>query len=377
MPLPRKIAVALTVAGLLLLAISHYRYGLAAQSGLVLSIVPLLFAGLLLGRPGLWITAVSYLAILALGSWTDLHHGVPGAAATMQEAFAGLLQPVMGCAIVALILDRLILKSDVSNRRNRDLALLCRQLDIEMRKKEQSQAQLIHSQRMDALGKLAGNVAHDFNNLLSVILGYAARSAKLSAEDATRERLEKIVAAAQRGRQLTDKLLTLARSDPPLRETFDANYALNDLLPMIRSMLDARIDIQSAFSAEPAWIRMDQAEFEASVLNIAKNAGDAMPDGGTFRIECERGDEEIRIHFEDSGHGMSPRVAARIFEPFFTTKPPMQGTGIGLAVVYRTVVESGGRVDVRSEPGRGTRFTLHLPRQEKPAHEADVLHAST
>jgi signal transduction histidine kinase len=376
MSLPRKIAVALTVAGLLLLAISHYRYGLAAQSGLVLSIVPLLFAGLLLGRPGLWITAVSYLAILAVGSWTDLRHGI-GGAVTLQDAIAGLLQPVMGCAIVALILDRLILKSDVSHRRNRDLALLCRQLDIEMRKKEQSQAQLIHSQRMDALGKLAGNVAHDFNNLLSVILGYATRSARLSADDGTRERLEKIVATALRGRQLTDKLLTLARSDPPLRETFDANYALNDLLPMVRSMLDAKIDVQSAFCAEPAWIRMDQAELEASVLNIAKNAGDAMPGGGTFRIASERDDEEVRLHFEDSGHGMSAEVAARIFEPFFTTKPAMQGTGIGLAVVYRTVVESGGRIGVQSVPGRGTRFTLHLPRQDKPAHEVDVLHAPT
>lgn len=376
MSLPRKIAVALTVAGLLLLAISHYRYGLAAQSGLVLSIVPLLFAGLLLGRPGLWITAVSYLAILALGSWTDLRHGIAGAV-TMQDAIAGLLQPVMGCAIVALILDRLILKSDVSNRRNRDLALLCRQLDIEMRKKEQSQAQLIHSQRMDALGKLAGNVAHDFNNLLSVILGYATRSARLSADDGTRERLEKIVATALRGRQLTDKLLTLARSDPPLRETFDANYALHDLLPMIRSMLDTKIDVQSAFCAGPAWIRMDQAEFEASVLNIAKNAGDAMPDGGRFRIVSEYGDDEIRLLFEDSGQGMSPGVVARVFEPFFTTKPPTQGTGIGLAVVYRTVTESGGRVGVRSTPGHGTCFTLHLPRQEKPAHETDVLHAPT
>lgn len=375
MPLPRRIAIALIAAALVLLAISHYHYGLAAQSGIVLTVVPLLFAGLLLGRPGLWLTTAVLLVIFALGCWVDLQQNI--VMATMQDVVASLLQPVMGCAVVALILDRLIRQSDISHRRTRDLALLCRQLEIEMRQKEQSQAQLIHSQRMDSLGKLASSTAHDFNNLLSVVLGYATQhDAARATEEAMRVRMEKIVVATRRGKQLTDKLLTLARSDPTLCETFDANAALLDLAPMIRSMAGPRIDVRTALSEDPVLIRMDYAEFEAGVLNIAKNACDAMPDGGTFSLESEVVGEDVRLRFVDDGHGMPPDVAARIFEPFFTTKPRTQGTGIGLAVVYRTVTESGGGVEVDSTPGAGTRFTLSLPRQPQPTHGTNVSRAA-
>ncbi|MFT3793076.1 MAG: ATP-binding protein [Rudaea sp.] len=375
MSLPRRIAVALIAFGVALLTISHYHYGLAAQSGLLLGIVPLLFAGLLLGRGGLWLTTAAYLAILAIGSWTDLRHGVAGVA-TLGDALSELLQPVMGCAIVALILDRLILKSDVSRRRSHDLALLCRQLEFEMQEKERSQAQLIHSQRMDSLGKLAGNVAHDFNNLLSVILGYASQRDPPSAAATAQARMTKIVAATQRGKQLTDKLLTLARVDPPSRETFDANGALGDLLPMIESVLGKRIRVATAFCESAAWIRMDYAEFEAVVLNLAKNAGDAMKGDGTFRLESAIADGEVLLRFVDDGCGMTTEVAARVFEPFFTTKPPTQGTGIGLAVVYRTIVESDGRIEVDSAPGRGTCFTLRLPLHAAPPYAAGSANAS-
>jgi signal transduction histidine kinase len=375
MSLPRRIAVALIAFGLVLFAISHYHYGLASQSGLLLGIVPLLFAGLLLGRTGLWLTAAAYLAILAIGSWTDLRHGVAGVS-TLGDALSELLQPVMGCAIVALILDRLILKSDISRRRSHDLALLCRQLEFEMQEKERSQAQLIHSQRMDSLGKLSGNVAHDFNNLLSVILGYASQRDPPPDDDAAQTRMTKIVAATRRGKQLTDKLLTLARVDPPSRETFDANGALSELLPMIESMFGQRIHVTLALCEAAAWIRMDYAEFEAAVLNLAKNAGDAMKGGGTFRLESEIAAGEVRLRFADDGCGMSSEIAAHIFEPFFTTKPPTQGTGIGLAVVYRTIVESDGRIEVDSAPGQGTCFTLRLPLRAAPRYMADTANAS-
>ena len=355
MSLPRKLAVLLTAFGLCLLALSHYHYGLAAQQGLLIGIVPLLFAGLLLGRTGLWATAAAYFAVLLIGAWADQRHGVADAS-TWTEALSNLLQPVMGCAIVALILDRLILKSDTSRRRSHDLALLCRQLEVEMQEKERSQAQLVHSQRMDALGKLAGNVAHDFNNLLSVILGYATLR-----DGGAAGRMAGIAAAAQRGKQMTDKLMTLARATPPRRETFDANAAIAELLPMIDSMLGKRIHVVAMLCRQAARIHMDLAEFEACVLNIAKNAGDAMADTGTFRIETGVADSEVFLRFTDDGCGMSPGVIARIFDPFFTTKPAKQGTGIGLSVVYRTVTESGGRVDVDSTPGQGTCLTLRLP----------------
>ena len=230
---------------------------------------------------------------------------------------------------------------------------------------------------MDSLGKLAGNVAHDFNNLLNIILGYASQRDPLPQDDAAQQaRMKKIVDATRRGKQLTDKLLTLARVDPPTRQIFDANAALAEMLPMIHSILGERIGIESVLCEPIARIRMDYAEFETCILNIAKNAGDAMPQAGTFRIESAIVADEVHLRFADDGHGMRPEVAMRIFEPFFTTKPPTRGTGIGLAVVYRTIVESDGHIDVHSTPGRGTCFTLRLPLQQAPVYTADARVAS-
>lgn len=358
MPSPRTLAILLISLGLCLLALSHYHYGLAEQRGLLIGIVPLLFAGLLLGRVGLWATATALFAILLIGAWTDQRLGVAGATGWGQTA-ADLLQPLLGSLIVALILDRLILKSEIGRRRSHDLALLCRQLDIEMQERERSQAQLVHSQRMDALGKLAGNVAHDFNNLLSVILGYATQHDDDDPDVAAR--MAGIAAATQRGKQMTDKLMTLARATPSVRQPFDANAILEELLPMLRSMLGRRIEVVMVASRQPAWLWMDLAEFEACVLNIAKNAGDAMAGEGVFRIETTVSGGEVRLRFADDGCGMPPEVAACVFDPFFTTKPAHQGTGIGLSVVYRAITESGGRIEVDSVPGAGARFTVHLP----------------
>lgn len=363
MPLPRKLAVLLIALGLCLLALSHAHYGLAAQQGLLVGIMPLLFAALLLGRTGLWATSAAYFAILLIGAWTDQRHGLPDTG-SWAELLSNLLQPVMGSAITALILDRLLLKSEASRRRSRDLALLCRQLEFEMREKERWLAQLIHSQRMDALGKLAGNVAHDFNNLLGVILGYATQA---DYADTTQARLDGVAAAARRGKQLTDKLMTLARPAPSMREVFDANAVLRELLPMIGSLFGKRIRVDASLCPQPAWLCMDIAEFEAGILNLAKNAGDAIDGEGSFRVESDIIGDEVRLRFIDDGCGMSQATLRRIFDPFFTTKPARQGTGIGLSLVYRTVTESGGRIEVDSAPGQGATFTLHLPLTAAPA----------
>lgn len=368
MSLPSKLALLLIPLGLALLALSHYRYGLAGQQGLLLGIVPLLFAGLLLGRKGLWLTAVAYLLILLIGAWTDQRQGT-ATPPDWREALTNLLQPVLGYAILALILDRLVVKSEASRRQSRDLVLLYRQLESEVQEKERSQAQLLHSQRMDSLGKLAANVAHDFNNLLSVILGYATLR---ESGDTAQTRLNDIANATRRGKQLTDKLMTLARAEPAVRVTFDANESLQDLLPMLESLLGKQVRVIVALAPRPAWVRMDPIEFETSVLNITKNAGDAMGDDGLFRIECGIIESEVRLRFIDSGCGMSTEVIANLFEPFFTTKPEQQGTGIGLAVVHHTISQSGGRIRVDSTPGQGTSIDLYLPLQEAPAASAQA-----
>ncbi|MCD9008088.1 hypothetical protein LDO31_17975 [Luteimonas sp. XNQY3] len=363
-PAQRPIAAALVAAGLVLLGLSHVRYGLVAQSGSVmLSILPLLFAGLLLGRRGLWATAAAYVAILLVGGWTDLQGGI-----ALREAVSHLLQPVLANAIVALILDRLILKSDINARRNRELTLICRQLELEIQEKEGSQAQLLQSQRIDALGKLASNVAHDFSNLLGVVLGFAQRGLRHPGiDDETRHCLQRIEAATRRGRGLTTRLLTLARNDAAVRETFDANAVLRELMPMVHSISGPGVETTADLPERPAWIRMDRAELEAVVLNIAKNAVDAMPGGGRFALATEVADGEVRLHLDDTGHGMEPDTRARIFEPFFTTKPRERGSGIGLAMVHRIVTEAGGSVDCDNTRGRGTRFVVRLPQQPPPA----------
>src|SRR5690606_11086876 len=203
----------------------------------------------------------------------------------------------------------------------------------------------------------AGNVAHDFNNLLAVILGYATQPGY---PDTAQPRLDGIAGAARRGRQLTDKLMTLARPVPPTRETFDANAVLGELLPMIGSLFGTRIRVVTALCPQPAWLCMAIAEFETRVLNIAKNAADAIADEGLCRIESAVTDGQVRLRFTDNGCGMEPATLQRIFDPFFTTKPARHGTGIGLPLVYRTVTESGGRIEVKSAPGHGATFTLQL-----------------
>ncbi|MEN5060153.1 ATP-binding protein [Luteimonas sp. TWI1416] len=367
-PVQRAVAAVLIAGGLVLLGLSHVRYGLAAQSGSVmLSILPLLFAGLLLGRRGLWATAAAYLAILLLGAWADLQRQAANAD-EWREIVSHLLQPVLANAIVALILDRLILKSDIAARRNRELTLICRHLELEIRDKEDSQAQLLQSQRIDALGKLASNVAHDFNNLLGVVLGFAQRGlGHRGIDDETRHCLQRIEAATRRGRGLTSKLLTLARNDAALRETFDANEVLDDLQPMLHSIAGPGAETRATLCGDAAWIRMDRAEFEAAVLNLAKNAVDAMPGGGRLTLATEIEGEAVRLRLEDTGHGMSAQTRARIFEPFFTTKPRERGSGIGLAMVHRVVTEAGGTIDCDSAPGAGARFVLQLPRQPAPS----------
>lgn len=364
----RPAAVAAISAGLVLLAASHAKYGLAAQSGsIMLSILPLLFAGLLLGRAGLWATAAAYLGIVGLGAWADLQRDASGLVHG-RDLLSNLLQPVLACAIVALILDRLILKSDVSERRSRELAQAYRRLEIEIAEKERSQAQLLHSQRIDALGKLASNIAHDFNNLLAVVLGHAQRGARVAGcPEEARHCLERIDATARRGGRLTGKLLTLARNDAAVRETFDANEVLLELEPMLRSLLGPGVAVETAPAPAPAWLRMDRAEFEAGIVNIAKNAGDAMPAGGRFLLAVEHDGDEVRLRLEDSGQGMPPDTLARVFEPFFTTKPRERGSGIGLAMVSRIVTEAGGRIEADSAPEQGTRFTLWLPSAPAPA----------
>jgi signal transduction histidine kinase/ActR/RegA family two-component response regulator/HAMP domain-containing protein len=245
----------------------------------------------------------------------------------------------------------------------------------EQRRMEQ---QLIQSQRMEAIGNLAGGVAHDFNNLLTGIIGYLGFvKRRLPPDIAVHEDLAEIERAARRAAALTSQLLSYARRQMVVPTSVDLNATVSALAPMMRRLVGEDVEVIEELAEPLAPTRVDPGQLEQVLLNLVANARDAMPSGGTLRLrtretvlteDAARQQPEARpgnyvvLDVEDTGVGMSPEVQARIFEPFFTTKPPGSGTGLGLAMCYGIVKQSDGHIMVKSEPGRGSRFTVLLPR---------------
>jgi PAS domain S-box-containing protein len=236
---------------------------------------------------------------------------------------------------------------------------------------------LRQSAKMEAIGHLAGGVAHDFNNLLTVITGYADVLADdLPPDDPAAGVVAEIRAAAARAADLTRQLLAFSRKQVlrprPVR--------LGELVENLRKMLGRLIgeDVRLVTSSDPALavVRADPGQLEQVLVNLAVNARDAMPTGGTLSIECRNlaaapgGGRLVRLTVSDTGCGMSDAVKARIFEPFFTTKGPGKGTGLGLATVFGIVQQSGGRIAVESRAGIGTTFRIDLPAAEAAGAES-------
>lgn len=370
--IPRWIATVLIAVSVMFIGISYLHYGLRAQSVHQLShMIPLLFAGLMLGRRAVWLTMVAMLCTLIIGLVADVRLNPHS---SWVDAANPLVQPALASLIIALILDRLIAKSDHADQRSRDLDMVCEELEIEIHENEQKQAQLIHSQKMDALGQLAGGIAHDFNNLLSVILGYVTDPMnQISARHAL-ENLEGAEQAARRGSVVTRRLLSLSRNGGPATR-FDAGLALHEVAPLVRSLFQGKSTVVLDIPAESFPVRMDQQEFELAILNVASNARDAMPDGGEFKLSIGHREGRVTITLSDTGHGMSPAVRERIFEPFFTTKAEGIGTGIGLAVVYQSITEAGGTITVQRSDAAGTTIQIELPGAAFTAHRGFVTDA--
>ncbi len=250
--------------------------------------------------------------------------------------------------------------------------------DITLRKQLERQA--VESQRLDAVGQLAGGVAHDFNNLLQVINGYAA----MLAEDLDHGRgdpahVAEIRRAGQRAGSLVRHLLAFSRRQVLHRTALDLNLTLASLLPRLESTLGDAIEV--VFQDDPHLGRVDAdpAQLEQALVDLCRNAGEAMPEGGRVEIatadvildadDCAhlpgtRPGRHARLTVTDTGHGMTPQVAARALEPFFTTKGVGAGPGLGLATVYGIVQQHGGGLSLQSVPGRGTRVAIYLPTTE-------------
>jgi two-component system, cell cycle sensor histidine kinase and response regulator CckA len=255
-------------------------------------------------------------------------------------------------------------------------------LDVTERKRLDDR--LAQSQRLEAIGRLAGGIAHDFNNLLTGIIGYADGVLQnLSASDPLRGDVAEIVAAGQRASRLTRQLLAFSRTQVLAPRVVGVNDVVAEMQGLLERVLggDVRLDVR--LERELGNVRADPGQLEQVVMNLAVNARDAMPGGGTLSIETanvELGDEYVDRHLVqappgryvllavgDTGHGMDRETMEQIFEPFFTTKAPGEGTGLGLSTVYGIVKQSGGFVWPYSEPGRGTVFRIYLPRVDEPA----------
>jgi PAS domain S-box-containing protein len=231
-----------------------------------------------------------------------------------------------------------------------------------------------HAQALESLGQLAGGVAHDFNNLLGVILNYTTLLDRRIEDPPAREFVAEIRAAADRGAALTKQLLTFARRTEIEAEPVDLREVVTGVASMLeRTVLEHR-GIRLDLPRDPVCALGDRRQIEQVMLNLAVNARDAMPEGGTLTISVSDAADEDQVEFvfRDTGTGMPPEVAARVFEPFFTTKPRGHGTGLGLAMVHSTVTQSGGSVTLQSAPGAGTAVTVRLPRCASPGGGADA-----
>jgi len=231
---------------------------------------------------------------------------------------------------------------------------------------------LRQSQKMEAVGRLAGGVAHDFNNILGVITGYAELM-QLTASDAAQSfRADKIMAATEKAAGLTKQLLAFGRRQMMTPRPLDLGMVMGEVTNMVEVMVGVEIQLKIYVQVEELGVvNADQGQLEQVILNLAANARDAMPNGGVLSIKIERhtstgiaadvppGDY-VMLSVRDNGIGMDPETQSRIFEPFFTTKKT--GTGLGLATVYGIVKQSNGHIAVHSEPGIGTTFSIYLPR---------------
>ena len=241
----------------------------------------------------------------------------------------------------------------------------------------ESENQLRHAQKMEAVGRLAGGVAHDFNNVLSVILSYSEMlAAELEESDPMRQDLEEIRQAGLRAAGLTRQLLTFSRQQVLEPTVVDLNELLVGIEKMLRRILGEDIELVLVPTAARGKVKVDPGSIEQVVMNLAVNARDAMPTGGKLTIETgdvvldegfARGHvganlgPHVMLAVTDTGHGMDPATRARIFEPFFTTKETGKGTGLGLSTVFGIVQQSGGSIWVYSELGEGTTFKVYLP----------------
>jgi len=261
---------------------------------------------------------------------------------------------------------------------------------IDITERRQLEDQLRQSQKMEAVGRLAGGVAHDFNNLLTVISGYGHMILRdLPGEDPLQGCVEEVLKAASRATSLTNQLLAFSRRQVIQPKVLDLNALVANMDRMLRRVIGEHIELETVLSPGLGSVRADAGQLEQVIINLAVNARDAMAEGGKLSIRTSNVEvaRSSRLHADvrpgsyvsltvsDTGKGMDAEIMVHLFEPFYTSKETGKGTGLGLSTVYGIVKQSGGEIVVESKPGHGATFTIYLPRITDPAQIAPPLDA--
>jgi two-component system cell cycle sensor histidine kinase/response regulator CckA len=343
-------------------------------------------------------TAAAVTAGIAV--WDTMHGFGPFVGTTVQgsllflQAFVGVLAATI-LAMAAVVAERQDAQATLRRARDelegrvtertQELLRLTETLRADITERRQSEealrvseAQLVQAQKMEAVGQLAGGIAHDFNNLLTVIGGRSALLLQRGGfSDAVRTDVELIGKTADRAAALTGQLLAFSRKQVLEPRPVEPNALVGGVAPMLRRLIGEHIELVIVAGRDVGHVMADPGQVEQVIMNLVVNARDAMPDGGMVKIETAGRDlpeaarhaqghvppgQYVTLSVQDAGSGMDTATLARIFEPFFTTKEPGKGTGLGLSTVHGIVHQSGGYIGVDSAPGRGTTFTIYLPR---------------
>ncbi|NOZ05197.1 MAG: response regulator [Chloroflexi bacterium] len=380
----RLACIVLTVYQWLVIAWLVYSHGGIGISVYSFFIFAILVAGLLLG--GRW--AIGYATISVIYGTLLLHLETQGIVSPSHEtsmaAFSTITPSFITTAVLVYLYDRDIVKSLKRARRNAArVARANEQLTREVIAREQVEKQLLHAQKMEAVGRLAGGIAHDFNNLLVPIIGYADLSlADLDPDSKLHTNLVLVRKAAGRATNLTRQILAFSRQQVLKTEVLDLNELIDEFQKMFHRLIGENIEIRTFLAPSPCWVQADKGQIEQVLMNLVINARDAMPAGGELIIEtantlldeayAEKYAGELTpghyalLAVSDTGHGMDAETQKRIFDPFFTTKESSKGTGLGLATTFGIIKQHQGNIQVYSEPGKGTTFKIYLPRAENP-----------
>lgn len=303
----------------------------------------------------------------AMGIWTIWYPDYAGeglikaATAAASIATAGALWPLLPHALALPSPAQLRVINDQLAARVAERDDAMRRLEAESHERLEAERMLRHAQKMEALGQMTAGVAHDFNNLLAVVTLNLERLARDLPPDRAGKARETALEATRRAAELTAQMLAYVRQQPTATTTVDLNGFVEALRPIAEGTLGSERSLEIRPSEAPVEVLVDRSELTSAVINLVANARDATPAGGAVTIAVSRRDDAAVLCVSDDGTGMPPEVKARAFDPFFTTKEPGKGSGLGLSQVYGTARSAGGRVELHTREGFGTRVEMMFP----------------